>query len=238
MASGPLRSNSEIMRAKIALGGARKAEAFARLWSRPDLGEVFTAYLILLHQIMRATVPLMEQASGRCEERAASDPICAALAPYYHRHAEEERDHDLWALEDLEAIGIDRGFALSVLPPPEAAALSGAQYYWLHHHHPVMLLGFIAVLEGSPPTEEHTDRLQHLTGLPDEAFRTYRLHGDVDPHHRDELDQEIDSLPLTRHHMGLIGISALHTMNAVADCIDNLEPLALEDAVQAVVGSK
>jgi hypothetical protein len=215
-------SYSCILRAKISLGAARKRDAFDRLWARPEVRETFTSFLVLLHQIMRASVPLMQHAHARCEMRASTDPLCAALSLYYARHIEEERDHDAWALDDLEAAGLNREFVLSITPSPEAAALSGAQYYWIFHHHPVMLLGYIAVLEGSPPTRDHLDWLQAATRLPDEVFRTFRFHGEVDPHHRDELDETIDALPLSREHMSMISISAFHTLNALADCVENL----------------
>jgi hypothetical protein len=37
------------------------------------------------------------------------------------------------------------------------------------------------------------------------------LHGELYPGHRDELDQTLDSLPLSRDHELLLGLSAIST---------------------------
>lgn len=216
-------SRSAVMRAKMGLTGGVLTESFERLWARDDLAEVFPGFLVLLHQVMRASVPLMAAAAEICRPRAAGDPLAAALVAYYDRHCVEEADHDLWTLDDLEAAGFDRQSVLDKVPYPDLAGLVGMQYYWIHHHDPVMLLGYIAVLEGHPPEMDHIAELERTTGLPPEAFRTYRLHSDLDPHHLAELDAAIDEMPLTRHHMALIGISAAATAHGLAACIDRLD---------------
>jgi hypothetical protein len=216
-------SNSAIVRMKMDLTCGGAAAAFARLWRREDLGAVVPAFLVTLHQIMRASVPLMEAARDRAAERADDDPLCAALAAYYDHHVTEERDHDLWTLDDLEAAGYPREAVLDRVPLSDVASMMGAQYYWLHHHHPVMMLGCIAVLEGGPPSDALTDRLERESGLPSEAFRTYRFHGRVDPTHKDDLDRALDEMPLDRRHLGLIGISATHTATMLGEIVDRLD---------------
>jgi len=44
------------------------------------------------------------------------------------------------------------------------SARVGAQYYWIHHFHPVALLGYIAVLEGRPPSPTLVEELIERTG--------------------------------------------------------------------------
>ncbi|MEM6823722.1 MAG: iron-containing redox enzyme family protein [Pseudomonadota bacterium] len=215
---------SVIMRRKMELTNGDMHEAFATFWARDDLAEVFPAFLVLLHQIMRASVPLMRTAAVVARERADGDLLCRALAEYYEKHCDEEKDHDLWTLNDLEASGFDRAAVLDTLPPANVAKMVGPQYYWLHHFHPVMLLGYIAVLEGSPPSSEHIDEIAQRTGLPEEAFRTYRFHGEVDPHHLADLDRTIDTLPLGRREMGLIGVSAAFTAAELAKCVAAISP--------------
>ncbi len=217
-------TNSQIIRAKIAIGGGAAHHAFSEFWQRPDLPQVMPAMMVLIHQIMRATAPLMETASRRAAELADQDPLCARLAEYFQEHAEEEAPHPSWHLNDLEAAGFSREAVLDTMPLPDVAALLGAQYYWVHHFHPVMLLGSIAVLEGNPPTMELCDRLEQESGLKAEAFRTYRFHGEVDPHHIKEFDEAVDGMPITPRQLGLIGVSALYTSNALADCVRRLSP--------------
>jgi hypothetical protein len=209
------------MRAKMGLTCSPLTEAFERLWARPDLDAVFPGFLVLLHQVMRASVPLMRTAAD--VTRQADDPLSRALTAYFDRHCTEEADHDLWTLDDLEAAGFDRQSVLDKVPYPDVAGMAGMQYYWIHHHAPVMLLGYIAVLEGHPPEMDHIADLERRTGLPADTFRTYRFHSDVDPHHLAELDAAIDAMPLTRRDMGLIGISAAATAQTLGACIDRLD---------------
>jgi hypothetical protein len=204
--------------------------AFDELWHHPELARLFPSFLILQNQITRASVPLMEAAHQESVRRAAADPVAAHLADYFAKHIEEERDHDVWTLDDLEAVGYTRDRVLGLTPLPGVASFVGSQYYWLRHHHPVMLMGYIAVLEGSPPSAAHIGRLKELTQLPDEAFRTYRYHGQVDPHHTDELNAFLDAAPLTKWHLGLIGMSATHSGAGLADCVRFMDVIGLSAA--------
>ncbi len=215
-------SNSQIIRAKMQLTCHAANEAFAQFWARPDLSESIPGFLVTLQQIMRATVPLMEAARDEAARMATRDPLCRHLRDYYGKHVGEELDHDIWALEDLEEAGYARDSVLDMLPLGDVASMMGAQYYWIHHFHPVMMLGCIAVLEGGPPSKALIDRLERESNLPAAAFRTYRFHGDVDPHHRDDLNNALDQMPLTRRHLGLIGISATHTANTLADIVSRI----------------
>lgn len=219
-------SNSEVLRAKIELTCGSLGCALDNLWSHPELPDRFPRFLVLLHQIMRASVPLMEFARDAALERRDSDPAAAGLAEYFAHHIDEERNHDVWTLEDLVAAGFDGEAVLAQLPPPALAAMVGSQYYWILHHHPAALLGYIAILEGNPPNQAHIDRLQAETGLPVAAFRTYRMHGRLDPHHRDELYRVIDELPLTPALAGLISTSATHTAQMLAWSLDGLDCIA------------
>ncbi|TMK84691.1 MAG: iron-containing redox enzyme family protein [Actinobacteria bacterium] len=133
------------------------------------------------------------------------------MAEYFDVHMMEETDHDEWLLEDLEVLGIPRSTALSRVPSDTVAALVGSQYYWLFHYHPVALLGYFAFMEGFPPKRELIDDLIERTGFPDAAFRTFELHGELDPGHQKELDRTIDELPLTPEQEKALGMSALNT---------------------------
>jgi hypothetical protein len=108
------------------------------------------------------------------------------------------------------------------MPSPTVAALVGAQYYWIAHHHPVTFLGFVALMEGYPPTPELIETLIVRTSLPREAFRTYIEHGDLDPGHRDHLDETLDALPLTREHEAALGVSAISSAGLAARALEEL----------------
>lgn len=155
-------------------------------------------------------MPLTETALRRSRELAGTgDALALPLSAYLDEHVEEELHHDETLLGDLELVDVDRASVLSRMPPPTVAALVGSQYYWILHYHPVAFLGFVAVMEGHPPTAELIETLIASTGLPREAFRTYVEHAELDPGHRDHLDRTLDSLPLTAEHESAIGLSAV-----------------------------
>jgi hypothetical protein len=213
-------SYSRVLRTKLEWMRRPLDAALERLWAERDQARAYPRFLIHLHQVIRASVPLMQTALGRSLERAASDPVCAGLAEYLSIHIDEERDHDTWALEDLDAAGVGREAALACVPPAQTAALVGAQYYWIEHHHPVALLGYIFVLEDGPDDADlFLDELRVRSGFADAAFRTLRHHGRLDRDHRADLDRLVDRLPLERTHKDAIGISLAHTAASLAECI-------------------
>jgi hypothetical protein len=216
--------NSDIVRAKVLLCSGPLNVAFEKLWTHPQRKEIVISFLILLHQIMRASVPLMQCALRRCDELESTDRLAKEVAAYYRRHIDEERDHDLWTLEDLAAAGLDPNEVLSITPPPEVAQLAGAQYYWIHHHHPIMLLGYITVLEAFPPTNEQIDSMRDASGVPEAAFRTFRMHGELDPTHSIEIDETFNALPLSSNHIEMIGLSIFQTCESLAASVQSLRP--------------
>jgi len=214
--------SSARLRRKIELASRPFALACSRLFHHPDLRELLPGYFVRTHAIIRATVPLMEEGARRARALADGDPVAAGLAAYLSRHADEERNHDAWLLEDIELMGVDRTAALDRLPSATVASLVGSQYYWTYHYHPVAQLGYISFMEGYPPSPELIDRLVSASGYPREAFRTFSEHGELDPHHRDELDEAIDSLPLSADHEALLGLSAMSTAELIARTIEEV----------------
>jgi hypothetical protein len=196
------------------------SDAWRRLLDEPGLAALWPAYLVTEHEIIRATVPLTVAARNRAASSA--DPICASLVTYLDEHVGEEDGHDERLLEDLEALGVERETVARRMPSPTVAQLVGAQYYWIEHHHPIAFLGFVAVMEGFPPTPTLMRTLRMRTGLPEAAFRTYDEHGRLDPGHRDHLDETIDSLGVTPAHEEIIGLSALSTVALLPRTIDEL----------------
>lgn len=210
------------LRGQLALVQPVLHAATARMW-RSDVGlpDRYRRYLRAMHQVIRASVPLMERAAGRCEA-LPSDPVAEPLAGYLRAHAEEERGHDDWLLADAAATGTAPAELTDGMPPPHLAALVGAQYYWVEHSHPVALLGYIAVLEGNAPAPGLAGRLARLTGLPDAAFETVRLHADLDHGHSADLDLLLDRLPLDAAQRSLVAVSALHTVASLAELFDRI----------------
>ena len=213
---------SELLRWKIGLVLPQLLAAGDRLLAHPHVRELYPEYLFTSHCVIRASVPLMETGRKRAAELASVDPVAAALAPYLEHHIPEELDHDEWLLDDLEVLGRDRDTVLARPPSTTVAGLVGAQYYWMLHYHPVALLGYIAVLEGYPPSIKMIDGLAASTGYSREAFRTMIGHAELDPGHSEELDELLDGLPLTREHSAVMGLSAIHTTSMYARALDEV----------------
>ena len=215
------KSNSQRLMENIQTNGLPLFMMYRQLWGHPRVGELVLPFLVLMHQVIRASVPLMKAASS-VAAKAAEDPMSKLLHEYLEVHIEEEKHHDLWLLEDLESAGLTRSEVLGFTPSTSVAAMAGSQYYWIHHHHPVALLGYIRLLEGNPPSLEHVERLQAQSGLPETTFRTYRMHGELDPHHLKEFDDMLDSLPLTRAQLKLLDTSASFSADMLANAVSEI----------------
>ena len=190
--------------------------------NHPRIREAYPEYLITVHCVIRGSVPLMESALQKARATASSDPVADGLADYLEPHIEEELGHDEWVLEDLEVLGVDRTNVLSRVPSPAVACMIGSQYYWALHYHPVAVLGYMAVTEGYPTPPKLIERLIGSTGLPRGAFRTLMEHAELDPDHGDELDQVLDTLPLSRELEEVVGLSAMSSVDLMARCIEEV----------------
>jgi pyrroloquinoline quinone (PQQ) biosynthesis protein C len=167
-------------------------------------------------------VPLTEAALRQSRDADGADPLAEPLAEYLAEHVEEELNHDETLLGDLEVLGIDRQSVLEQIPAPEVAALVGQQYYWILHFHPVAFLGYVAVMEGFPPTPALIETLIQRTALPRAAFTTFVEHSELDPGHRDHLDRTLDSLPLEDRHEAALGVSAIATAAMAARSLERI----------------
>jgi pyrroloquinoline quinone (PQQ) biosynthesis protein C len=227
-------THSQRLNQKIALVLPEFIDASTAVVSHPRFREIYPELLINLHFMIRSSVPLMETALRRCRELEATDAVAAALIPYYDQHIKEEMHHDEWLLQDLEVLGVPRADVLRRVPPPHAAASVGSRYYYVLHHHPVAEIAGLAVMEGYPPAVEVVDLMQELSGYPRSAFRMIEKHSQIDPHHRDELMEAIDGLPLEEEHHELLSVAALYTVETASalyrEVADSL-PAELAEAV-------
>jgi hypothetical protein len=218
----PPDSASARLRRKIDLAIGPFSAAFTKLVNHPRIAELWPAYLMTQHAIIRATVPLTQAALERALALPDDDSVASGLANYLEPHIDEELDHDAGLLDDLELLGIGRTEVLDRMPSPAVASLVGCQYYWIFHHHPVSFLGYIGVMEGYPPTPELIETLILRTGYPPAAFNTLVEHCELDPGHRDRLDRAIDALPLSRDQETAMGISAIATVGLAGRPIEEI----------------
>ena len=213
-------SHSLVLRHKLGLAQPRLDIAAQRFWSSPELARLFPAFLQELYAIVRGGLETMRFACDRAGE--LNDPVAIPLAHYLNRHIAEESDHEKWLLADMQHCGIAAADAQERLVTGPVAALLGAQMYWIRHEHPVAFLGYVAAIEGNPPTRAHLDEIRERTGLPDETFRCMREHADLDGGHAEELYSAIDGLPLTARQHQLLAFSGFETIHALTRIFDGL----------------
>lgn len=215
-------THSGLLRWKIRLAYPRLGVLAHRFWNHPDLAALYPEFLYHLHTFIRSSVPMMLEAAELSRALGDDDPLAAELARYFEHHAEEERGHDEWLVQDLELLGVSRREVMERLPSTAAASLVGSFYYWMRHVHPVALLSYMAVLEGNPPVVEELEKSRAITGLPEETFSTLIRHAHLDPHHRDDLNDLIDRLPLTPRHHELLALSSFHTIEKVSLVLEQI----------------
>lgn len=220
--AGTLASPSQLLALKLRLASGSVRASTLRFWEHPNLREIFPRFMLDLYTVMRSSVPLMEAAGVRARQLAGHDPVAAMLVPYLAHHQAEELPHAEWHLDDLEVLGMDREEVAARPPSPRVANLIGAQYAWIFHAHPVALLGYMIQLEGNPPTRQHLEEIQVRTGYPADAFRCMLVHAENDPHHQADLNELLDSMPLTPAQNSLIAMSALHAAESIAALLDHL----------------
>jgi hypothetical protein len=214
---------SAIVRAKIGLFGQPMDEAASQFWEHPQFPAAYREYIFQSHSIIRASVPLMQAAEQACRlPHYAGDPALRGFGEYLRRHIPEETGHHEWIVDDGEVLGIERKLVLERLPLENATLLVGAQYYWIHHYSPIALAGYIAVMEGNPPSIEFIDEVARRNQLPMEAFSSFIYHAKIDTRHREDLDRLLDELPLTPEQSALIGLSAIRTMNLMAKILEDI----------------
>ena len=223
-------AHGTLLRRKIGLAAGLVDAPVRRFWEHERLSDLFPKFLVTIHGSVRATVPLMTAALSVLRAGPPADPTRPPLTAYLDQHILEEAEHEEWLLQDLEVLGFRRTEVLERAAPPSVANLVGAQYYWLHHAHPIALLGFFAVLEGHPPTIQHLEQVERQTGLPADAFRMLRHHAELDQHHAEELFDLLDGLPLSPRQVTLLGVSAFHTLDALAGMFESLVASPLEGA--------
>lgn len=142
---------------------------------------VVIANLVFVHQLITASESLLVEAA----KRATGD-----LKRYYREHWTEERGHEAWLAKDLKTAGVD---VKTIWPLRRAVEMAGAQYYLVRHVSPACLLGYMAVLEGSPMPLANIGLLEEIHGKP--LLRTLRYHAEHDIEHRKEVFRMIDANP-------------------------------------------
>lgn len=101
----------------------------------------YRAFLHDLYHIVWHFCPVMATAAARCDDRLRG------IRYELYERIEEEKGHETWVLEDVEAVGGDVPRVRDTPPSAPVQAMVGFNYYAAERVHPCSVLGMLYVLE-------------------------------------------------------------------------------------------
>ncbi len=164
----------------------------------------WSATMVQLQYAVAMSVPMLETAGQRARQLG---PSWEPFSEWCLAHADEERDHDRWLLNDLRRAGIpveDGGVAAT-----EILSLVGSQLMLARSARPTAILGYVFVTECHPSEPAALDSLAARLQLPACALETVRYHAEVDPHHRNEVLKQMARYSSDASSVGAMTTSAL-----------------------------
>lgn len=154
--------------------------------------ERYRALLLELYHVVWHFNPVCAAAASRMDDRL--QPI----RHFLYDHMQEEKGHEDWVLNDLEAIGVTRGDSRAHTPSVNTLALNGYNYWAADRRHPCSSLGMLYALEviasvyGGPFASAIRESLL-LDG--DRGVSFIDSHATMDAQHMAELRQILNQLP-------------------------------------------
>lgn len=187
--------------------GAIEAFPHNRLCQRVDAGSLeMKHYHAILTTIFHQTYSspyTFARAAVNCSWRheAAKD--------YLLRHADEERTHWRWVLNDLSATGYQGPSPRKGFPHSACQAYIGLNYF-IAEQMPVARLAIAAVLEGIGGRYggAYARRLVTQLGLDSQQTQFFSGHSETDKVHSDEIHKVIDQCELTPEEWGWMAHAA------------------------------
>lgn len=162
-------------------------EAIAEGVERP----LYLAFLNCAYHHVRYTVPLFEAALGVC------GPDDATLVAGLEEYIEEERGHEGWILDDIEALGGDRAASRDGRPPLAVRAMVAYAFHLIAEEGPYSVLGMAHVLEGMAVAlaDKAAHAIRARLAVPEGTGFSYLIsHGAVDIGHVEEFAKLVNAL--------------------------------------------
>src|SRR5256886_16861876 len=142
--SGELSMSFFITLVEMTDASRRDLELIPKVHSMMNHGLTLAEYRGFLHDLYHIVwhfCPVMSAAAARCDDRFRD-----VRYDLYER-IEEEKGHDSWVLEDIEALGGDVRAVRETPPSPPAQAMIAFNYYASDRVHPCSVLGMLYMLE-------------------------------------------------------------------------------------------
>jgi pyrroloquinoline quinone (PQQ) biosynthesis protein C len=140
--------------------------------------ELYIDFLTQAYHHVKHTFPLLAFAAARTNDETYQD----ALVEYM----EEERGHEKWILNDIEAMGGDAAAVRDGKPGIACQVMVGYAYYAIEWISPYAMLGSVHVLEGMSTllADKAADAIQRsLAHRGKDGFSYLRSHGALDIEH-------------------------------------------------------
>ncbi|HEY1982335.1 MAG TPA: iron-containing redox enzyme family protein [Xanthobacteraceae bacterium] len=161
--------------------------------------DVYLDFLSQAYHHVKCTAPLLASAAGRC---GVDDYVYqAALFEYI----EEERGHELWILEDINALGGNTEEVRRSAPRLPCKLMVGHAFYLIDRVSPYAMLGMIHVLEGMAvalATKAVSAVRLSIASAADEGFKYLTTHSDLDVVHAEFFQNLVDKID--RRHLSLV----------------------------------
>jgi pyrroloquinoline quinone (PQQ) biosynthesis protein C len=103
--------------------------------------ERYRKFLLELYHVVWHFNPVCAAAASRIDDRQR------AVRYFLYEHMHEEKGHEQWVLNDLEAVGVSAQAALAYRPSKAMLAFNGYNYWAADRKHPLSVLGMLYVLE-------------------------------------------------------------------------------------------
>ena len=122
----------------------RELETIPKMHSMIHHGLTLAEYRAFLHDLYYIVwnfCPIMAAAASRCD-----DSFRGVRYELYER-IEEEKNHETWVLEDIEAVGGNVAETVANLPSAPAQAMIAFNFFCAERVHPCSVLGMLYALE-------------------------------------------------------------------------------------------
>lgn len=152
--------------------------------------ETYIAYLTEAYHHVRHTVRFLMAMGVRLPEEKKW--LHDAISEYI----EEEKGHEEWILNDIQAAGGDKEKARRASPNLETQVLVAYNYDYIARKNPVGFLGMVFMLEStSIQIANHgADAVKSKLGLPQTAFTYLYSHGALDIEHMKFFEQLVNKV--------------------------------------------
>ena len=152
----------------------------------------YRAFLHDLYHIVWHFCPVMAASAARCDDRFRD------VRYELYERIEEEKGHEAWVLEDIEAMGGDVQAAREVRPSAPAQAMIAFNYYAAEHVHPTSVLGMLYMLEvvSSVYGGRVAESIAHAVGRDASAggFKFLTSHATMDVDHMAKLNRLVKTI--------------------------------------------